>query len=149
MLAPAPAQDPIVQHLKLTDAQVSKIKTLHQQLEKNVQAISMKDVKDGMIIDMIQSGKWNEAGVKQQLAAFSKVDQQVRYYKVKYYFDLSQVLTADQRKQHEKNRDDVRRLRAAGNGCGECGQRPGSSERKNRLSEQSNPVRSGKEHGKS
>ena len=97
--APAPAQDPIVQHLKLTDAQVSKIKTLHQQLEKNVQAISMKDAKDGMIIDMIQSGKWNEAGVKQQLAAFSKVDQQVRYYKVKYYFDLSQVLTADQRKQ--------------------------------------------------
>ena len=97
--APAPAQDPIVQHLKLTDAQVSKIKTLHQQLEKNVQAISMKDVKDGMIINMIQSGKWNEAGVKQQLAAFSKVDQQVRYYKVKYYFDLSQVLTADQRKQ--------------------------------------------------
>lgn len=96
---PAPAQDPIVQHLKLTDAQVSKIKTLHQQLEKNVQAISMKDVKDGMIIDMIQSGKWNEEGVKQQLAAFSKVDQQVRYYKVKYYFDLSQVLTADQRKQ--------------------------------------------------
>ena len=97
--APAPAQDPIVQHLKLTDAQVSKIKTLHQQLEKNVQAISMKDVKDGMIIDMIQSGKWNEAGVNKQLAAFSKVDQQVRYYKVKYYFDLSQVLTADQRKQ--------------------------------------------------
>ncbi|HBM9866462.1 TPA: hypothetical protein OKD15_004948, partial [Escherichia coli] len=83
----------------LTDAQVSKIKTLHQQLEKNVQSISMKDVKDGMIIDMIQSGKWNEAGVKQQLAAFSKVDQQVRYYKVKYYFDLSQVLTAEQRKQ--------------------------------------------------
>lgn len=97
--APAPAQDPIVQHLKLTDAQVSKMKTLHQQLEKNVQSISMKDVKDGMIIDMIQSGKWNEAGVKQQLAAFSKVDQQVRYYKVKYYFDLSQVLTAEQRKQ--------------------------------------------------
>ena len=97
--APAPAQDPIVQHLKLTDAQVSKMKTLHQQLEKNVQAISMKDVKDGMIIDMIQSGKWDEAGVNKQLAAFSKVDQQVRYYKVKYYFDLSHVLTAEQRKQ--------------------------------------------------
>lgn len=97
--APAPAQDPIVQHLKLTDAQVSKMKTLHQQLEKNVQAISMKDVKDGMIIDMIQSGKWDDAGVNKQLAAFSKVDQQVRYYKVKYYFDLSQVLTAEQRKQ--------------------------------------------------
>ena len=101
--APAPAQDPIVQHLKLTDAQVSKMKTLHQQLEKNVQAIYMKDVKDGMIIDMIQSGKWDEAGVNKQLAAFSKVDQQVRYYKVKYYFDLSQVLTAEQRKQVQKD----------------------------------------------
>jgi Spy/CpxP family protein refolding chaperone len=32
--APAPAQDPIVQHLKLTQDQVTKIKSLHQQLEK-------------------------------------------------------------------------------------------------------------------
>ena len=30
--APAPAQDPIVQHLKLTNDQVAKIKSLHQQL---------------------------------------------------------------------------------------------------------------------
>ena len=101
--APAPSQDPIVQHLKLSDAQVSKIKTLHQQLEKNVEGISMKEVKDGMIIDMIQSGKWDEAGVQKQLSAFSKVDQQVRYYKVKYYFDLSQVLTPEQRKQVQKD----------------------------------------------
>ena len=28
--APAPAQDPIVQHLKLTSDQVAKIKSLHQ-----------------------------------------------------------------------------------------------------------------------
>ena len=32
--APAPAQDPIVQHLKLTNDQVTKIKSLHQQLGK-------------------------------------------------------------------------------------------------------------------
>lgn len=96
---PAPAQDPIVQHLKLSDAQVSKIQSLHDEMVKNVKGISLKEVKDGMIIDMIQSGKWNDAGVKTQLSAFSKVDQQVRYYKVKYYFDLSQVLTPDQRKQ--------------------------------------------------
>lgn len=32
--APAPAQDPIVQHLKLTQDQVTKIKSLHKQLEK-------------------------------------------------------------------------------------------------------------------
>lgn len=32
--APAPAQDPIVQHLKLSKDQVAKIKSLHQDLEK-------------------------------------------------------------------------------------------------------------------
>ena len=41
--APAPAQDPIVQHLKLTSDQVAKIKSLHQQLENNVQQISQQD----------------------------------------------------------------------------------------------------------
>lgn len=32
--APAPAQDPIVQHLKLSQDQVAKIKSLHQEMEK-------------------------------------------------------------------------------------------------------------------
>jgi Spy/CpxP family protein refolding chaperone len=96
---PAPSQDPIVQHLKLTDAQVSKIQSLHQQLDDNFSKISTKDIRDGALVDVIHSGKWNESAVKKQLAAFSKVDQQQRYYKVKYYFDLSQVLTPEQRQQ--------------------------------------------------
>ena len=37
--------------------------------------------------------------MKNQLAAFSKIEEQTRYYRVKYYFDVSQVLTAEQRKQ--------------------------------------------------
>jgi periplasmic protein CpxP/Spy len=98
-VAPAPSQDPIVQHLKLTNEQVAKIKSLHDAMEKNVEQVSMKDVKDGALIDVIQSGKWNEKAVKDQLAAFSKVEQQTRYYRVKYYFDLNQVLTPEQRKQ--------------------------------------------------
>ena len=101
--APAPAQDPIVQHLKLTQDQVTKIKSLHQQLEKNVQQISQNDIKDGVLFDVIDSGKWNEKAVKDQLAAFSKVEQQVRYYRVKYYFGVNQVLTPDQRKQVQKD----------------------------------------------
>ncbi|WP_409033341.1 Spy/CpxP family protein refolding chaperone, partial [Klebsiella pneumoniae] len=80
--APAPAQDPIVQHLKLTSDQVAKIKSLHQQLENNVQQISQQDIKDGALINVIDSGKWDEKAVKDQLAAFSKIDQQVRYYRV-------------------------------------------------------------------
>ncbi len=98
-VAPAPAQDPIVQHLKLSNDQVAKIKSLHDAMEKNVEQVSMKDVKDGALIDVIQSGKWNEKAVKSQLEAFSKIEQQTRYYRVKYYFDLNQVLTPDQRKQ--------------------------------------------------
>lgn len=35
---------------------------------------------------------------KQQLAAFAQLDQQTRYYRVKYYF-INQVLTAEQREQ--------------------------------------------------
>ncbi len=101
--APAPAQDPIVQHLKLTNDQVTKIKSLHQQLEKSVQQISQKDIKDGVLFDVIDSGKWNEKAVKDQLAAFSKVEQQVRYYRVKYYFDVNQVLAPEQRKQVQKD----------------------------------------------
>ncbi|HEX4503087.1 MAG TPA: Spy/CpxP family protein refolding chaperone [Scandinavium sp.] len=98
-VAPAPSQDPIVQHLKLTNEQVAQIKSLHDSMEKNVEQVSMKDVKDGALIDVIQSGKWNEKAVKHQLEAFSKVEQQTRYYRVKYYFDLNQLLTPDQRKQ--------------------------------------------------
>ena len=101
--APAPAQDPIVQHLKLSQDQVAKIKSLHQEMEKNVQQLSQKDIKDGVLFDVIDSGKWNEKAVKDQLAAFSKVEQQVRYYRVKYYFGVNQVLTPEQRTQVKKD----------------------------------------------
>ncbi|AWD02970.1 TPA: Spy/CpxP family protein refolding chaperone [Klebsiella aerogenes] len=101
--APAPAQDPIVQHLKLSQDQVAKIKSLHQEMEKNVQQISQKDIKDGVLFDVFDSGKWNEKAVKDQLAAFSKVEQQVRYYRVKYYFGVNQVLTPEQRTQVKKD----------------------------------------------
>ncbi|GKO60741.1 hypothetical protein NUBL21977_10910 [Klebsiella quasipneumoniae] len=105
--APAPAKDPIVQHLKLTPDQVSKINSLHQQMEKNVEQISQQDIKDGALINVIDSGKWNEKAVKDQLAAFSKIDQQVRYYRVKYYFDVNQVLTPEQRTQVKKDLADA------------------------------------------
>ncbi|EPX2740185.1 Spy/CpxP family protein refolding chaperone [Klebsiella aerogenes] len=101
--APAPAQDPIVQHLKLSQDQVAKIKSLHQEMEKNVQQVSQKDIKDGVLFDVIDSSKWNEKAVKDQLAAFGKVEQQVRYYRVKYYFGVNQVLTPEQRTQVKKD----------------------------------------------
>lgn len=97
--APAPSQDPIVQHLKLTQDQVTKIQQLHQQLKTNIDRIKVSGAKDGAIIDMIRSGKWSDNTVKTQLSAFSNAEQQARYYKVKYYFDLNQILTPAQRQQ--------------------------------------------------
>ncbi|MCU6666931.1 MAG: Spy/CpxP family protein refolding chaperone [Silvania sp.] len=95
--APEPAQDPIVQQLKLSNDQVTKIKALHKQLEENVFKIPTTNVKEGVLIDVIQSGKWDEKAVKEQLAAFSRIEEQARYYRVKYYFDVSKILTAEQR----------------------------------------------------
>lgn len=43
--APAPAKDPIVQHLKLTPDQVSKINSLHQQMEKTLSRFHSKTLK--------------------------------------------------------------------------------------------------------
>lgn len=91
--------DPVVQHLKLSKEQVAKIQVLHQQLADNVAKISLAEVNNGAIINIIRSGKWNDSVVKKQLTVFSSIDQQSRYYKVKYYFDLNQVLTPEQRQQ--------------------------------------------------
>jgi len=87
----------------LSTDQIAQIKKLHQQLETNVSQISVKDVKDGALIDVIKSGKWDETAVKKQLSAFSNIEQQARYYRVKYYFDLNKVLTPEQRQQVQKD----------------------------------------------
>ena len=55
--APAPAQDPIVQHLKLTNDQVAKIKSLHQQLESNVQQISQQEINENQPSHFAVSGE--------------------------------------------------------------------------------------------
>ena len=46
--APAPAQDPIVQHLKLTNDQVAKIKSLHQVLTPEQRTQVKKDLADAL-----------------------------------------------------------------------------------------------------
>ncbi|MFX2610769.1 Spy/CpxP family protein refolding chaperone [Enterobacter mori] len=96
---PSPSRDPVVQQLKLSDEQVTKIKHLHNQLIDKIRQIPLNDVKDDVLIDVIQSGKWDVSAVKKQLAALGQIQEKTRYYRVKYYFDVSQVLTPEQRKQ--------------------------------------------------
>ena len=86
-----------------SEEQVAKIQALRQGFENNVSQIKISGYQDGALADVIHSGKWDDAKVKQQLAAFGQLDQQVRYYRVKYYFDVSQVLTPEQREQVKKD----------------------------------------------
>jgi len=97
--APLPEQDPLVKQLDLSQDQINQIENLHLKLEENYNNITTNKIKNGDIIDIIKSDKWNEKEVKSQLAAISNVEQQVRYYKAKYYFDINHLLTPAQRKQ--------------------------------------------------
>lgn len=99
----SPSQESLVQHLKLSNDLVKKIEDLHKTLEQNVSQIPMTGVKDGALIEIFQAGKWNESVVKSQFAACSKMEQQERYYRVNYSFDISKVLTLEQRKQGKIN----------------------------------------------
>lgn len=96
---PAPSQDPIVQHLKLSDEQVLKIKNLHKKLSEDINNIPVTDLKKGTFVSVIQSGKWDDAAIKNQIAAISKIQEQARYYRAQYYFNVSQILTPEQRAQ--------------------------------------------------
>ncbi len=112
-----PSQDPLVQHLKLSNDLVKKIEALHKTLEQNVSQIPMTGVKDGALIEIFQAGKWNESVVISQLAACSKIEQQERYYRVNYSFDISKVLTLEQCKQ---GKTDIANVLAASNDTRAC-----------------------------
>ena len=58
-----------------------------------------KDIQNGLLIDIIDSGKWDETAVKKQIAAFGKAQEQARYYRMQYFFNLSKILTPEQKAQ--------------------------------------------------
>lgn len=105
--APSPKQDPIVQHLDLSNDQVMKIQKLHDDLENNIGKIPVNSIKEGALIDMFHAGKWDDGIVKKQLTAIGNIQQQARYYRVKYYFDVSRVLTPAQREKFKSEVSDV------------------------------------------
>ena len=96
---PEAQQDPMIQHLHLTPSQVEKIKTLRAETDKKMESIDTKDIQNGLLINIIDSGKWDEAAVKKQIAAFGKAQEQARYYRMQYFFNLSKVLTPEQKAQ--------------------------------------------------
>lgn len=57
--APNPSQDPVIEHLKLSDEQVNQINVLHGQMEKDIKGISTGDIKKGALVDSIRAEAWN------------------------------------------------------------------------------------------
>lgn len=94
--------------LALTPEQVRKIERIKSQTEQHLETIDASDICTKAIPDIFESGKWNEKAVTQALDEAGKNQARMRYYQIRYLFEVSQILTVPQRakfitmlKQHE------------------------------------------------
>lgn len=92
-------QDSLVKELQLTPEQVQKVKSLRKSTEQEISKINTDALKQDAIIDMFSSGMWSDAEAKKQLEAIGDIQNQVRFQRAKYLFQVSQVLSQEQ-KQH-------------------------------------------------
>lgn len=95
-------QETLTQQLKLTPDQVQKVSTLREKAQKELDGIDTSNVKQDAIVDMFRSGEWSDRSAKRQLEAIGGIQTQVRFLRVKYLFDVSQVLTPEQKQQLQK-----------------------------------------------
>lgn len=92
----------LAQELNLSSAQVEQIKALREQATKDLSSVKVDAIGQDVIINMIKSGKWDEAAAKKQLQTISNIQAEARYYRAHYLFEVSKVLTAEQKtKLHE------------------------------------------------
>ncbi|MFM5509995.1 Spy/CpxP family protein refolding chaperone [Aeromonas rivipollensis] len=92
----------LAQELNLSTAQVEQIKSLREQAAKELGAVKLDAIGQDVIINMIKTGKWDEAAAKKQLQTISNVQAEARYYRAHYLFEVSKVLTPEQKtKLHE------------------------------------------------
>jgi Spy/CpxP family protein refolding chaperone len=92
-------QDSLVKQLQLTPEQVQQVKSLRKNTEQEIGKINTDALKQDAIIDMFSSGMWNDAEAKKQLDALGDIQNQVRFQRAKYLFQVSQILSREQ-KQH-------------------------------------------------
>ncbi|WP_323932433.1 Spy/CpxP family protein refolding chaperone [Aeromonas caviae] len=87
----------LAQELNLSSAQVEQIKGLREQATRELGSIKLDAIGQDVIVNMIKSGKWDEAAAKKQLQAISDIQAQARYYRAFYLFEVSKVLTPEQK----------------------------------------------------
>lgn len=92
-------QDSLVQQLKLTPEQMKTVKTLREDAQKQISKINTDALAQDAIVNMFQSGVWDDGAAKKQLSAIGDIQSQVRYQRAKYVFNVSRILTAEQKQQ--------------------------------------------------
>ncbi|TNV14036.1 hypothetical protein FH968_20835 [Buttiauxella sp. B2] len=92
-------QDTLSKQLKLSPEQMKTVKTLREDAQKEIAKINTDSLTQDAIINMFQTGEWNDSEAKKQLSAISNIQSQVRYQRAKYLFDVSRVLTTEQKQQ--------------------------------------------------
>ncbi|MGB7803858.1 Spy/CpxP family protein refolding chaperone [Buttiauxella sp.] len=92
-------QDSLAQQLKLTPEQIKTVNTLREDAQKEIGKINTDALAQDAIVNMFQTGVWDDGAAKKQLSALGDIQSQVRYQRAKYVFNVSRVLTPEQ-KQH-------------------------------------------------
>lgn len=87
----------LAQELNLSNAQVEQIKGLREQAAKELSSVKLDAIGQDVIVNMIKTGKWDEAAAKKQLQTISNIQAEARYYRAHYLFEVSKVLTAEQK----------------------------------------------------
>lgn len=87
----------LAQELNLSSAQVEQIKGLREQAAKELSSVKLDAIGQDVIVNMIKTGKWDEAAAKKQLQTISNIQAEARYYRAHYLFEVSKVLTAEQK----------------------------------------------------
>ena len=87
----------LAQELNLSSAQVEQIKGLREQAAKELSSVKLDAIGQDVIVNMIKTGKWDEAAAKKQLQTISNLQGEARYYRAHYLFEVSKVLTAEQK----------------------------------------------------
>lgn len=92
-------QDVLSKQLKLTPEQMQKVQSLREDAQKEIAKINTDVLTQDAIVNMFHSGEWNDNEAKKQLNAIGEIQSQVRYQRAKYLFNVSRVLTNEQKQQ--------------------------------------------------
>ncbi|MFB0710149.1 Spy/CpxP family protein refolding chaperone [Buttiauxella noackiae] len=92
-------QDSLAKQLNFSPEQTQKVKALREDAQKEIGKINTDALTQDAIVDMFHSGVWDDSAAKKQLNAIGDIQSKVRYQRAKYLFNVSQVLTMEQKKQ--------------------------------------------------